>query len=147
MNPTHIILHCSATRDSGTVSWVAIRRYHKEVLRWRDIGYHFGIERIGDSVEVLLGRWWSGIGAHCSARDMNWKSLGICCVGDFDRVPPPQDVWYKCLELCEQLCHQFNIDAPNVRGHREFDARKTCPGLMWNMDAFRQQLNRELQCL
>jgi hypothetical protein len=112
VRPDHIIIHCSATADSGTVSWTAIRRYHVEQLNWRDIGYHFGIERIGAYVEVMLGRWPDRMGAHCSAKQMNQRSLGICCVGD-------------------------------VRGHREMDARKRCPGLLWSMVRFRNQLEQE----
>ncbi len=40
MKPEHIIIHCSGTEDSETVSWSAIRRYHIYDNGWANIGYH-----------------------------------------------------------------------------------------------------------
>lgn len=143
MKPDHIVLHCSATADSGTVSWNAIRKYHVLTLGWRDIGYHFGIELVGDAYEVLVGRWWDQQGAHCAGGDMNYKALGVCCVGDFDLKTPPAVQWNKCLDLVLRLCATLKIDPDNVWGHGEIDGRKSCPGLLWDMARFRYQLKQE----
>ena len=56
MTPRRIIIHHSATKDGRTFSWSAIRRYHVHTLGWTDIGYHAGIELIGDDFECLFGR-------------------------------------------------------------------------------------------
>ena len=145
--PTHIILHHSLTEDSGTVSWGAIRRYHVEVKGWRDIAYHFGVELVGDHHEVLLGRWWDEAGAHVAELGMNQKSLGICLVGNFDALSPPQVVWDVALRLVQRLVTRWGIPVANVLGHREVGllagldwqvgAYKTCPGRLFDLEAFR----------
>lgn len=138
MIPTHIILHHSLTADGYTVSWGPIRRYHTQDLGWRDIGYHFGIERVGDYLEILCGRQPYDTGAH--TKGMNGKAIGICFVGNFDKAPPPDGVWQKGLELCEWLCRAFTIPVCNVQGHREYADYKSCPGTQFDLVKFRSEL-------
>jgi len=141
MKPEYIILHHSLTADGQTVSWDAIRRYHTQKLGWRDIGYHFGIEQIGEGYEILLGRMMNEVGAHCRQRAMNRRSLGICFVGNFDIVPPPAEQWDMGLKLVRCLMNVFDIPRENVRGHREFAPYKSCPGKRFSMELFRWQLS------
>jgi len=140
-NPRYIIIHHSLTKDSETVSWGAIRRYHTKELGWADIGYHFGIEQIGEEYEILMGRMPDQHGAHCKQHNMNTQSIGICCVGNFDDTPPVYEQWMKCLMLCRYIMQIYNIPASNVFGHREFADYKTCPGTKWDMNRFRMLLN------
>ena len=150
MVPEFVVLHHSLTEDSGTVSWGAIRRYHTQVQGWRDIGYHWGLELVGDFYEVLLGRWWDEAGAHVAELQMNARSLGICLVGNFDLVPPPDAQWAKALALAQRLRVRWGIPVRNVLGHREVGLRagkdwrqgayKTCPGRSFDLDRFRQEL-------
>ncbi len=143
MNPKNIIIHHSATKDSGTVSWQAIRRFHVEECAWDDIGYHFGIEMVQDQswatphAEILIGRLPNENGAHTTGR--NQDSLGICCVGDFDNAEPPVEVWEACKKLVRWLMAEFKIEKANVFGHRNF-AHKTCPGKNWDMQKFVEEL-------
>ena len=137
MKPTHIIVHCSDTKDSGTVSWGAIKRWHVGRLGWSDIGYHFGCELIGDEFEILAGRPINKMGSHCKAGGMNHVALGFCLVGKFEDESPPEDQWEKSARYVAGLCYVLGIPVANIRGHREYDDHKTCPGSRFDMDKFR----------
>ena len=136
MIPTRIILHHSLTKDSDTVSWGAIRRYHIETNNWSDIGYHFGIEQVKDYTEILFGRMPNKIGSHCKGH--NTDSIGICFVGNFDNEPPPMDSWNKGVLLCKYLVEQFGIKI--ILGHTELNSHKTCPGRMFDLENFRKDV-------
>ena len=143
MEQTYIILHHSLTKDSDTVSWGAIRDYHLG-LGWDDIGYHFGIEEVGDYVETFLGRLPDESGAHCKEAGMNHKSIGICLVGNFDFAPPGEKIWEKAVELVSWLCEIYKIDPINVRAHRSYASYKTCPGRLFDISKFRQNVKMKL---
>ena len=144
MEADHIILHCSATRDSGTVSWNAIRHYHIVEREWDDIGYHFGIEKVDDKLIILRGRHPNTRGAHCRALGMNNKSIGVCVVGDYDVTAPDKYRMAVTIDFLAKLCFCFSIPARNIFGHREIDGRKTCPGLAWNLDTVRASVLSKL---
>lgn len=161
---THVLLHCSATKDGATVSWPAIRHYHKsyayqgriisparahQLIKagmvgvkkpWRDIGYHYGIEQVYNKYETFVGRHLTQQGAHCPQGGMNRKAIGICLVGSFDFAPPPDGQWQAALTLVRSLMELFNIPAVNVLGHRDYVGHKTCPGKQFDLAAFRQAL-------
>ena len=145
MNPERIILHCSATADSGTLSWDNIRRFHTDTNGWSDIGYHYGIELYGSTYVFLQGRHPSVEGAHCRAAGRNHDSLGLCVVGEYDAVPPAQTLYRTTVDMLTFLCFTFHIPATQVHGHREFESMKTCPGLMWDLERLRQDIDIALQ--
>ena len=138
--PEFIVLHHSATKDSGlTVSWGGIRNYHLVEKQWRDVGYHYGIEDVHGHYEILLGRMVGEEGAHCIG--MNKRSIGICCVGNFDLDAPEDKLWQTCMNLVRHLMAQHKIPSTNVLGHRECTGYdRTCPGKFWNMGLFRSLL-------
>lgn len=140
MKPTAIILHHSLTKDGDTVNWQAIRNYHVGELGWRDIGYHFGLERIKGRIEILTGRLLNETGAHTRQARMNYQSIGICFIGNFDLAPPPIDMWMRGLALVESLIEVVGIDKSRIFGHREFASYKSCPGNLFDMDEFRREL-------
>jgi len=148
MIPKRIVLHNSDTKDSGSVSWGAIRWWHTDGKHhWPDIGYHFGIEEIEDAakrayIEVLLGRLPNVQGAHTKGH--NFDTLGICFVGSFEQEPPPPVNLAKGLDLVEWLCRVHDIHPSNVFGHRELASYKTCPGSQFDLDAFRFELLKRL---
>ena len=136
MKPTKIILHHSLTEDSKTVSWQAIRRYHKK-LGWNDIGYHFGIEAVNLQYEIMVGRMQNARGAHTKGHN---DSIGICFVGNFDNHPPDENQYELGVRLVKSLMIVHGISKDNVFGHREFASYKSCPGKLFDMEYFKSML-------
>lgn len=139
---THIVIHHSLTKDQKVVDWPAIRRYHKEELGYIDVGYPFGIEGIyrqgfGTVYEILVGRQLNQTGAHCKQAGMNRKGIGICMIGNFDVVPPPDDQLEKLISLVRALMSVFKIPKKNVKRHSDFAPYKTCPGKAFPWDKFK----------
>lgn len=134
MRPMHgIILHCSATRpawmaNSKTSAKVAeIRRWHVKDRGWRDIGYHFLIDRDGT---VASGRPIEQTGSHTQGR--NTGTIGICLLGGhgsaaddpFERnFTPQQDA--AARKLITDLRAKYG--RLTLAGHNNF-AAKACPG-------------------
>jgi len=132
MNPNVIILHHSLTKDGKTVSWNAIRQYHLG-KGWNGIGYHFGIELVGNRYEILIGRLPTEIGAHC--RGVNRTSLGICFIGNFDIEEPSGEQLVVGRNLVRSLMEVFNIPKEWVKGHNEY-SQKSCPGKKFPLGEF-----------
>jgi len=133
--PKRIIIHHSATKDSQTVSWGAIRTYHTEKMGWSDIGYHAGIEVARDAYECFYGRPVTISGAH--TRGHNNNTLGFCFVGNYDIVEPSA-VMLKvaATRVLAPWMWQFGISIEDIHPHRTF-ANKTCPGSMFSMDVLK----------
>jgi N-acetyl-anhydromuramyl-L-alanine amidase AmpD len=138
MRPSKIVLHHSLTKDGQTVSWDNIRRYHVDDLHWREIGYHYGIEKVDHGYEIFVGRMMTMHGAHCKQQGMNTKSLGICFVGNFDEEKPSEEQWDLGVRLVRSLCEVFAIPVHEIYGHDDFAPHKTCPGRLFDVAAFRE---------
>lgn len=138
-----IIVHHSLTADSRTVSWDAIGRYHTDpngpsYYRMRAIGYHAGVEMIGDSYEALFGRPLDWYGAH--AHGVNGTHLGVLFVGNFDLEPPPDEMLrVGCERIIRPWMKAFSIPIEKVEPHRKY-APKSCPGVFFAMDRLREIL-------
>ena len=129
---TEIIVHCAATRPE----WMAdlslqekraeIRRWHL-ANGWRDIGYHWLIDRDG---KVIAGRAETEVGAH--VQDHNAGTIGICLIGGFgaaatDRFAQhytaAQDVTLR--QMIQAISMRARIT--RISGHNQY-ADKACPG-------------------
>jgi N-acetyl-anhydromuramyl-L-alanine amidase AmpD len=134
--PSWIIVHCSATDDGPASDWLAIRRYHVEVLGWEEIGYHFLVERVGDAVRWIAGRHPRFVGAHCKAGGRNRDSLGVCLVGNFDRHPPDGPILGAGAKLVAHLAFFYGIPLHRIARHSDFEKAKTCPGKLFPWTLF-----------
>ncbi len=165
MRPEYIIIHHSLTSDGREVSWNAIRNYHMNwkyegniITRdeaykligqgvkgiqppWRNIGYHGGIELVGDRYEFFMGRVWDEPGAHCPKDGMNGKSLGICFVGNFDNNAVHDEQWNLGITVLRFIKRLYNIQTNKIYGHGEWSHDKTCPGTKFDMNRLRSSLS------
>lgn len=128
-----IIVHCSAT----PADWMAgralgdkvaeIRRWHVQDRGWRDIGYHFLIDRNG---LIADGRPLDQVGAHVAGH--NTGTIGVCLIGGHgSATTDPFGRHFtvhqeKALRhLLADLQHRYKIS--KVTGHNQY-AAKACPG-------------------
>jgi len=143
-----IVLHHSATPDNRSFSWPAIRRYHVETNGWKDIGYHLGVENVGNETWTLRGRPLTEFGAHAlNYNGGDHACIGICVVGSYDATPPTMESWGATVDLVVELKKQF-LERRGVHlfvmGHRETYAPgpplKTCPGSAFDLQRFRKDV-------
>jgi N-acetyl-anhydromuramyl-L-alanine amidase AmpD len=128
-----IAVHCTATQplfmhNSRTSEKVAeVRRRHVEDRGWRDIGYHYLIDRDGT---VARGRAESVIGAGIAGH--NRGVLHVSLLGGFgskktDRFDqhftPAQDAALRALIADIRA----RADIQKISGHCDY-AAKACPG-------------------
>jgi N-acetylmuramoyl-L-alanine amidase len=137
-----IILHHSATKDGPTVSWDDIRRYHIKERNFADIGYHYGVEMIGNNCHVLMGRSLGQEGAHTVG--MNRKSVGICFVGNYEIDRPKFQMYLAGIKLIAGLCYSLRLDPyKSIMGHKEY-ANTACPGKNFDISYIRDEVNKLL---
>ena len=144
MKPEYIIIHHSLTKDGVVVDWNAIEKYHKNELGYKDIGYHFGVERKGNKYAVLTGRAENEVGAHTKQEGMNYNSHGICIVGNYDNERPPEIALDLLVDKCIMLCQKYDIPPNNIKAHHDYATYKTCPGKMFPMSELRERVRKRL---
>jgi hypothetical protein len=128
-----IVLHCSATprewmrEKTFRERFEEIRRWHMKDRGWRNIGYHWVIDRDG---KILPGRTESEIGAHVVEK--NAGTLGICLIGGHGSSS--RDRFEDHFTAAQDAAARSLIDEIRVRtriarisGHNEY-AKKACPG-------------------
>jgi len=153
----NIIIHHSLTKDTVLNDFEAIKKFHTSYRidgsivsksefysrlkrndgkhfqkPWKDIGYHFVIEKIDNYLLVRVGRKINEIGAHTIGK--NKDSIGICIVGNYDKREPAYNKYLLTAMLCRELMTYFNIHIRNIYPHRKFATYKSCPGKKFDMD-------------
>lgn len=129
---TDIMVHHSATVDSGTLSAAAIIKYHKEVRGWQDVGYHALVEYVSGSVVCMYGRPLTLAGAHCLG-GWNSKALGICFIGDYSNAAPTKRMLSEAVKrIIRPWMRTFDISKSHIWAHRDkWDT--ACPGRYFDM--------------
>lgn len=139
---THVLVHHSGTSDTGRADTAAHRRHHVQTRGWKDLGYHFVVERIGETWEVLVGRPLDMPGAHCPG--MNRRAIGVCFVGDFTASAPPEEQLEVGARFLRGLCRQFRIPSDHIQAHRDYRSTE-CPGAWFPMEQLRRRCRALIQ--
>jgi len=138
-NVEYIIIH-HTKRNNDFPSFIKFR--HKYLRGWEDIGYHYLIGNVRPFTKngkLYFGRSENLEGAHASGH--NKDSLGICLIGNFDKISPNEKQFETLFSFLEQKIKQHNIPLENIIGHNELqNVIKSCPGKLVEMDYIRSTL-------
>ena len=130
----YIIVHNSGTRQGNARIF---DYYHRRVRKMPNgLAYHFviGNGTSSGNGQIEIGNRWVRqlAGGHVHSDYLNYISIGICLVGDFNRDLPTQAQYQALDELLRYLRQRVGkIDGRYsiVRGHKEINPRPTdCPG-------------------
>jgi len=133
---THLMIHHSAGHDTPGLDVEAFRAFHL-ARGWRDIGYHYVVERVFDTQQAIVARPLYLAGAHCPG--WNNKAVGICLAGNFEEAPPDAEQLAAAARLAAGLCAALLIPPASILQHRDHRAT-ACPGLHFALGAFRRQV-------
>lgn len=137
-----IVVHHSLTPDQHTLDWPAIRRYHMYQNRWRDVGYHAGVEIVGGRYEVLMGRPLYERGAH--ALGANHHSVGVCFIGNFTHEAPPDEQLRAGGGFIASLCLLLDLQPDQIVRHCDVTPGRSCPGAAFPIAELRRLVRREV---
>lgn len=137
MAKKYIVLHHSAGVDGVTRDFDAMKKYHMEHNGWRNIGYHWVVERVNGVLTAIPGRAESDTGAHCPGR--NTDGIGVCLVGDFTNAPPDEEQYAFVANLCRNIIARHPIK--EIGGHRDYMAT-ACPGNMYDVNHVKELVYR-----
>lgn len=133
----HVVVHHSAGHDTAGLDTEGITRFHKS-KGWRDVGYAFLVERVGDYYVAIAGRPLVWAGAH--EPKANRSGIGVCFVGNFSVTDLPREqleagarLIAGLLVLIADVTVKPDV-AALVKPHRHYKATE-CPGTRFPLEA------------
>lgn len=130
----------------GMTTMLALKKYY-EGLHW-SAGPHIFV-CIGSPNPENDGIWqmtpFTDVGVH--AGECNSTTWGMEIVGNFDVKPWSAELQEFVYEILEVLLNKIEIKSvvkDTLRGHRECNSPKTCPGKMVNMEKVRNDMQSRL---
>lgn len=143
----YIVVHHSATATGGAS---AFDRFHRQVKKWDELGYHFVIGNGTDTADgaIEVGSRWTKqkTGAHCKVpgNRFNEHGIGICLVGDFEQERPSAAQMASLGRLVTFLMTECRIPSDHVVGHGSVTGPTACPGRHFPMARFQRELGQRL---
>ncbi|MBD3245480.1 MAG: LysM peptidoglycan-binding domain-containing protein [Candidatus Omnitrophica bacterium] len=139
----YIIIHHSATDEGDALVFDSSHR-----LRGfsQGLGYHFVIDNGSfdrhDGQIEMSPRWLKQQnGAHCRANRMNYRGIGVCVVGNFNKECVSEAQLDALVYLVNKLRRYYDIPLSRVIGHGQVKgARTDCPGKRFPWREFRRRL-------
>ncbi|MDI6605682.1 MAG: N-acetylmuramoyl-L-alanine amidase [Candidatus Omnitrophota bacterium] len=138
----YIIIHHSATGEGNAFSFHKFHRFKG----WDSLGYHFVVDngtagKKEGNIEASP-RWIKQQnGAHCKDSEMNYKGIGICLVGNFNKEQVSQEQLDSLVYLVDLLRAYYRIPPANIIGHSQVPgARTDCPGKNFPWRQFQERL-------
>lgn len=120
----YLIIHHTAT-DRDHTTFESVKRHHIEVLKMKDILYHFFIDGEG---ELFFGRPETVAVIHNRGERVNYKCLEICLTGNFENQELSSLQVIKLDVLLYDLMKKYLILPSNILGHCEIPSATLCPG-------------------
>lgn len=119
----YIVVHCTATQPETEKK--AILDYWKNNLGWKNVGYHYLIDRFGVIHELArLDQITNGV------KGFNSQSVHVSYIGGIDRQGKPKDTRTPNQKYAlEVILSDLKKKFPNaiIQGHRDFGVNKACP--------------------
>lgn len=120
----YLVVHCTATSQDTKIQ--SIIDYWHKVLGWKNNGYHFIIDKNGNTSKITpIDKIANGVKNH------NANSIHISYIGGIDSKGNPIDnrtlqQKYSLLYQLRLLKNQF--PKAKILGHRDFEGvKKACP--------------------
>ena len=123
-NINYIAIHCTATQPEASIT--SIQNYWKNNLGWKNPGYHYIIDRLGNVVNLLPIELVSN-----GVQGYNSQTINISYVGGIDKSGKPKDTRTEAqkqsiLKILKELRVKF--PKAKIQGHRDFpNVKKACP--------------------
>ena len=129
MKPEYLLLHHDAD-SSPDPHFQKVNANHKNRgFPKSSLGFHVGYTWFcGKDGTLKQARAEDEVGAHCSAKGMNFKSIGVCLAGNFTKEAPTAYQIESLTVLLDQLQQRWGIPDDKILLHREV-GKTACPGV------------------
>ena len=117
---THIVIHCTGASQLQTVE--SIQRHWRDVLGWKNVGYHRLIDSAGKVTKLAnFNAVTNGVGGH------NQNTIHICYIGGKDNDNRTMLQKASILD-CIYEAITWVGEKVIIQGHRDFPkVKKACP--------------------